>query len=54
MTIAGADALTIILLALLGDGLVAGLPGIRRITGAPVAGMAALARWLEAGLNRPQ
>jgi adenosylcobinamide-phosphate synthase len=54
MTIPGADALTIILLALMGDALIAGLPGIRQIVGAPVAFMAALARWLEARLNRPQ
>lgn len=48
------DALTIILLALLSDGVIGWLPGLRQIFGAPVAGMEALARWLDGRLNRSQ
>ena len=44
MTLPGAEALTIILLALVGDGIIAGLPGFRNVLASPIAAMAALAR----------
>jgi adenosylcobinamide-phosphate synthase len=54
MTLPGAEALTIILLALVGDGIIAGLPGFRNVLASPIAAMAALARGLDRRLNRPQ
>ncbi|NQU69431.1 MAG: cobalamin biosynthesis protein [Rhodospirillales bacterium] len=54
MTLPGAEALTIILLALVGDGIIAGLPGFRHVLASPIAGMAALSRWFDGRLNRPQ
>ncbi len=54
MTMPEFHAFTIILLALLADALFAGIPMLRHVLGAPVAGMAALSGWLDARLNRPQ
>lgn len=54
MTMPEFHAFTIILLALLADALFAGIPMLRHVLGAPVAGMAALSGWLDARLNRPR
>jgi adenosylcobinamide-phosphate synthase len=54
MTASGASALTVIVVALLGDAILAGLPGLRQIFAAPAVGLAGLSRWLDARLNRPR
>ena len=54
MIMPGEGAFTIILLAVLANALLAGLPGFRQVFAAPVEFMSALARSLDARINRPQ